>query len=1019
MPHLVSTLFPALPRADMRAFRVVLLAGSVLVAALTIAGLFPLALTAAALLVPILTALYLWDVDVYEDQPWRVVGLTVGIGALAGVALGLASEIGLAGLRSDEEDLLVGGVVLPLAAQALALAGPIALLLPRARFNDVLDGATFGAVSAASLTAAMALTRGASLLSDGLRPDGDTGEWLLRLAGLAIGAPVLAMCAAGGAAASLWVRHRAPIPDPFALGPLAHPRYALPLAATLVVLGAATQVLLPGWLWLVVLAALDVVGLLWLRRVLHEGLRQQALEVEPGPPEPCRECGQSTPRHAYCGDCGTARAALPKGTRRRLGALAAVPAAVLAVGLAAASAGAAIAEQDPLAPPCVRGEACGSPPSPPAPLVGEEEVDGGEAGWTGVYDPELFDLEDSGPEGYDLVARPETGAAISVRVRVTEGDDVTGALDAERDRLAEDVLGLVDSEEPTHRIAGPMIGYRTAEVRILTGTVDTPQGPGDGFTAGVLAATDGQRTTTVTLAATGRNADRRRAVFGLGDVVLQGFRWGPAGDVTASLLLRPRRPAALAARAAGRGRPLTAAQIGRRFGPTRATLARVREEVRGLGLRPRPVAPQRTAMHVRGPVAAVERAFGVRLLAAPGKRHHPDREARVPRALRAHVSAVTGLDTRPKALPAAFPAGGLRPFDARRAYGMEGLARRGRLGAGETIAILSLDSFDPADVERYDRLVGIDSGPVEKVPVNGGTQVGANTEEVNLDIDVIRGLVPRAKLLNYEAPNRAGAFADIMERIVADGRARIVSISWGRCELTMPPAERAADDAAFRAAAAAGIAVFVASGDSGAYECERFDRSDQRLSVSWPAASRHVIAVGGTTLRLGPDRRREAEYGWESPLSNAGAGGGVAANEPQPPWQRTSTIPGVRNEHSTGNRQLPDVAAAADFRTGWLTVVRGEQQMFGGTSAAAPFWATVAAVVRESLREAGRRRPASFGRFLYEIAARRGTGALNDVVAGGNRFHDAAAGWDYATGLGTPDVGRLAAVAIDLAIPNQ
>jgi len=403
----------------------------------------------------------------------------------------------------------------------------------------------------------------------------------------------------------------------------------------------------------------------------------------------------------------------------------------------------------------------------------------------------------------------------------------------------------------------------------------------------------------------------------------------------------------------------------------------------------------------------------VRLLAAAGGRHRPDREPEVPAALRGTVAAVAGLDTRALARPASFPSGGLRPIDARRVYGMEELERRGRLGAGETIAVLSLDTFLDSDVAEYDRLVGIDSGPVERVPVDGGARLGAGAEEVNLDLDVIRGLVPRAKLLNYEAPNREGAFAAVMERIVADGRAKVVSISWGRCELTLSRAERAADEAAFRAAAAAGIAVFVASGDSGAYECERFDAADQRLSVSWPAASRHVVAVGGTTLRLDGDRRRAEEHGWESPLGNAGAGGGPAASEPQPEWQAAAGVPGLRNEHSNGRRQVPDVAAAADFRTGWLMVLDGEPRMVGGTSAAAPFWAAVAALTRESLREAGRPAPRSFARLLYDLAARPGSRAFHDVTEGGNRFHDAGPGWDFATGLGTPDVGRLVIETLD------
>jgi hypothetical protein len=322
LPYLVSTLFPALPRAEMGAFRIVLAVGSVLTLGLAGAGLFPLALTSAALLVPILSALYLWEVDVYEDQPWRVIGLTLGLGVLAGVGLGLLSEVVGVSTGDADEDLLFSGVLLPVAALVLALGGPIALLLPRARFNDLLDGATFGAVSAAAVGAAIVLTRGASLLPGGLRPDGDSAEWILRLAGLAVGAPVLAMCVSAGAAASLWVRYRAPIADRGALGPLARPAVAIPLAAALMVVSACTQILLPGGLWLAVLAALDVIALLWLRNVIHEGLRQQADERTEGPPETCVDCGVATPMHSYCGNCGMARAALPKAGRARHGPLA-------------------------------------------------------------------------------------------------------------------------------------------------------------------------------------------------------------------------------------------------------------------------------------------------------------------------------------------------------------------------------------------------------------------------------------------------------------------------------------------------------------------------------------------------------------------------------------------------------------------------------------------------------------------------------------------------------------------------
>src|SRR5436190_83512 len=77
LPRIVSSLFPHLPRSDMGSFRVGLLAGVVVIVTLCAFGLFPLALIVAAGLVPFLTVLYLWDVDLYEDEPLPMLGLTI------------------------------------------------------------------------------------------------------------------------------------------------------------------------------------------------------------------------------------------------------------------------------------------------------------------------------------------------------------------------------------------------------------------------------------------------------------------------------------------------------------------------------------------------------------------------------------------------------------------------------------------------------------------------------------------------------------------------------------------------------------------------------------------------------------------------------------------------------------------------------------------------------------------------------------------------------------------------------
>ena len=85
----VSTIFPQLPRADMQIFRTALLFGTAVIVALAAVGAFPLAVSTAALIVPLLMVLYLWDVDVYEDEPLYVIGATMAWGASMGVLASL------------------------------------------------------------------------------------------------------------------------------------------------------------------------------------------------------------------------------------------------------------------------------------------------------------------------------------------------------------------------------------------------------------------------------------------------------------------------------------------------------------------------------------------------------------------------------------------------------------------------------------------------------------------------------------------------------------------------------------------------------------------------------------------------------------------------------------------------------------------------------------------------------------------------------------------------------------------
>jgi hypothetical protein len=316
LPTVVSSLFPHLPRTSHLAFRLCLLLGTAVVVVLAATRLFPVALIAASLLLPLLVVLYLVEVNVYEDEPLWAMALTIGWGAVAGVGFGLlALDItprSSALIVQGGSQYLVGqGLILPFCGLFALLGGPLALLRYH-RFNSVLDGVTFGAGAAAAFGGAQAITYGFHVLQHGLRPGGAAVPWIWRLLSLGIAMPVLTMGAAAAACAALWLRHRAPARDAEALGALGHPLVALPAAALLVMGGAVGETFLPAGGWLGWLVAFDLVVIVLLRRAIHVGLLEESLEIPIGPEFTCPNCGARTARHTFCSNCGISLQALPK-----------------------------------------------------------------------------------------------------------------------------------------------------------------------------------------------------------------------------------------------------------------------------------------------------------------------------------------------------------------------------------------------------------------------------------------------------------------------------------------------------------------------------------------------------------------------------------------------------------------------------------------------------------------------------------------------------------------------------------
>lgn len=119
-------------------------------------------------------------------------------------------------------------------------------------------------------------------------------------------------------------------------------------------------------------------------------------------------------------------------------------------------------------------------------------------------------------------------------------------------------------------------------------------------------------------------------------------------------------------------------------------------------------------------------------------------------------------------------------------------------------------------------------------------------------------------------------------------------------------------------------------------------------TLSYPAVSPFVTAVGGTRLTLGAGNTRVSEVVWNDSAFGvqAAGGGGLTHRQPRPAYQNGYNP----QEH----RAVPDISALADVVPGWPVVINSTLQTVGGTSGSTPLEAAATALVDASQRKAGR-----------------------------------------------------------------
>ena len=448
-------------------------------------------------------------------------------------------------------------------------------------------------------------------------------------------------------------------------------------------------------------------------------------------------------------------------------------------------------------------------------------------------------------------------------------------------------------------------------------------------------------------------------------------------------------------------------------------------------------------------------------------------EPTLPSAFRGVVMAIGGLnDFRPKphsVVQNVYPrftsdiSGKhfLAPDDFATIYDIQGLYSSGINGSLEAIAVmgqtdLSTDSNhnNQYDVQTFRSVSNLPPVDLQVILVPGQSDPGSNNaeqDEANLDLEWSGAVARNAKLIYVNSKN---ALFTSLQYAVDQDLAPVISISYGLCEAQFSSTDIAALTATLQQANAQGQTVVASSGDSGPADCDYSSDPNNPVksathgyAVDVPASFPYVTGMGGTEFSEG-DATGATQY-WSGTNNNnngsaisyipeivwndtvtdgslAATGGGVSTLFIKPSWQTGTGVP------TDGQRDVPDLAlsSSADHdgylicsRSSCVNGYRKSDQtltVIGGTSTAAPTFAgVIALLVQQTNNPLGNVNP-----FLYALAA-SSPNAFHDITTGDNMVpctqgtkdcpangmigYSAGPGYDLTTGLGSIDVGALAA----------
>ncbi len=514
---------------------------------------------------------------------------------------------------------------------------------------------------------------------------------------------------------------------------------------------------------------------------------------------------------------------------------------------------------------------------------------------------------------------------------------------------------------------------------------------------------------------------------------------------------------------------LTPEQYAERFGASQDDIGRITAWLEGQGLTVTNVARARNAVSVKGTAGSFGTAFraNIRMYLIDGESHYANAtDPTLPAALQGMVQAIHGLhnfrlkararkmmrlDAAPNGFSPAYTGQSgnhyLAPDDFTTIFNVNALLNSGYDGTGQKIVVVGQSRINTGNLAAFRANFGLSSANLTTLLVpntrDPGTSDG-DAQESDLDLEWASGVARNVSLIfvySYDV-------TDAVQYAIDQNLAPVLSMSYGMCEESATQSDTLTLRTWAKQANAQGITWVASSGDSGAADCYQassgpFGGASSSLSLATdiPASIPEVTAIGGTTLSEGSGSYWNSsnysttkasalayipETSWNDSATNdpASSGGGASQFFSKPSWQ---TGPGVPND---GARDVPDVSYPASAQhDGYMVYTTSGRDtgwyVFGGTSAGAPSFAGVLALLNQYVASSGKASGAGLGNVntkLYSMAA-SSPAAFHDVTTGNNIVsatsctgprctggttttsvgYSAGAGYDQVTGLGSVD----------------